>query len=69
MVKFFDSTTGDSFAREVKFHEMIENSGNSSKANRYITRIVDHVFGGKQVEVRLISYELFFAFMNSSLLS
>ena len=61
MIKFFDDTTGDSFAREVKFHEMIESSGSGPEANRFITRVVDHVFDGKQVEVRLISYELFFS--------
>ena len=57
MIKFFDDTTGDSFAREMEFHELVENSGSSSEAYRYITRVVDHVFEGKQVEVRLISYE------------
>ena len=62
MIKFFDGTTGDSYDREIKFHDMLVARGKATASSRYITKMLDHVFDGQEVEIfgnkgRAIAYE------------
>ena len=62
MIKFFDGTSGDSFDREIKFRDMLVASGKAAESLRCITKLVDRVEDGKEVEIfgnrgRAIAYE------------